>query len=298
MTTDYTLKVRRFQPGDPRLGRHVVHDSRSLRYLVRAADPATLKSVRHHINIGIMDQGDLGSCTGHAGTNALASDPFWPASKDAIGPGDPHAYALHLYADATAMDPWPGQYTPDDTGSDGLSIAKVLQTRGLISGYQHATSLEATLTALADRVVIVGTSWLNGMYDPDSTGKLTVSGATAGGHEYALDELDVERQRVWMRNSWSDTWGVQGRAWMSWDDLGKLLADDGDCTVLVPKTEPAPQPAPVPAPAPTPAPGRSKEDATLAAALTRFMRTSSAGPSYLRTAGAAWLKAFPKGVKR
>lgn len=298
MTTDYTLKLRKIPTGDARLGRHVHHDSRSLAYRAPARDPATLRSIRHAINIPIMDQGDLGSCTGHAGTAALAGDAFWSASKDAIGPGDPHAYAVHLYADATVIDPWPGSYTPDDTGSDGLSIAKVLQSRGLISGYTHATSLEATLTALAERPVIVGTSWLNGMYDPDSAGKLTVSGAVAGGHEYALDELDVEHQRVWMRNSWSDTWGQGGRAWLAWDDLAKLLADDGDCTVLIPKTEPAPQPAPVPAPVPAPAPGRSKEDMALAAALTKFLKTSGAGPSYLRTAGAAWVKAFPKGVKR
>jgi hypothetical protein len=46
-----------------------------------------------------------------------------------------------------------------------------------------------------------------------------------------------------MRNSWGRAWGSRGRAWMTWDDLGQLLADDGDCTILVPRTEPAPQPA-------------------------------------------------------
>lgn len=298
MNADYTLAIKRFAPADPRLGRHVVHDSRSLLYRAPARDPKKLVSVRHNINIPIMDQGDVGSCTGHAGTNALASDALWAAGQPAIEAhaGGPHAFAVGLYAQATQVDPWPGQYTPDDTGSDGLSVAKALQARGLISGYQHATSLEAALTALADRPVIVGTSWLNGMYDPDSTGKLSVTGTSAGGHEYALDELDVERQRVWIRNSWSDTWGVQGRAWMTWDDLAKLLADDGDCTILVPMSQAAPQPTPVPTPAP--AAGRSPEDTALAAALTKFLKNSSAGPSYLRTAGGAWLKAFPKGVQR
>jgi hypothetical protein len=71
-------------------------------------------------------------------------------------------YAEHLYSDATKIDPWTGEWLPDDTGSDGLSIAKVLLTRGLISGYQHATTLEAALTALAQRPVMIGSSWLRG----------------------------------------------------------------------------------------------------------------------------------------
>lgn len=319
MTDDFILKIRRFDPTDKRLGRHVVHDSRSLRYLARVADPSKLTSVRHNINIPILDQGEVGSCTGHAATAAASSDAYWNATKRAIV-DQPHVYAVGLYSAATLIDPWPGQYTPDDTGSDGLSVSKVLLTRNLIAGYQHATSLAAALTALAERPVIVGTSWLEDMFEPDATGKLSVSGEVAGGHEYCLDELDVEHQRVWLRNSWTATWGVQGRAWMTWDDLGKLLADDGDCTVLVPITEPAPQPAPVPpppappppapapapgpapapAPAPTPAPkptGPTADEGLLAEALKKFIRHTVC-PAYLRVPATAWLATLPKGVKR
>lgn len=180
------------------------------------------------------------------------------------------------------LDPWPGQYTPDDTGSDGLSVAKVLQARGLISGYQHALSLEAALTGLAERVVIVGTSWLAGMYDPAPDGRLAVSGPSVGGHEYALDELDVPNRRVWMRNSWGPGWGIEGRAWMSWEDLGRLLADDGDCTILIPRTEPPPQPSPPPARKPD-------FDAPLATALRRFLKTRAV-PAYVRPPAEGWLK--------
>lgn len=294
MADDFTLKIHRFEPRDRRLGRHVVHDSRSLRYRAPARDPRKLASVRHEVRIPVMDQGDVGSCTGHAGTAVIASAAFWTAAQaPLLAAGDPHTYAVGLYGDATALDPWPGQYVPDDTGSDGLSVAKVLHARGLISGYQHATSLAAALTGLAERVVMVGTTWLTGMYDPGPDGQLSVSGQAVGGHEYALDEIDVERQRVWMRNSWSDSWGQGGRAWMPWDDLGRLLADDGDCTILVPRSEPAPRPTPA-APAPAPAPAaRTPEDERLADAIRRWQHTS-AGPAYLRNAASAWLATFPK----
>jgi hypothetical protein len=255
MADDYTLNVRRFDPSDRRLGRHVVHDSRSRRFAAPARDPKTLASVRHTVHIPVMDQGDVGSCTGHAGTNALASGDFWQAGQGAIAGGEPHAYAVGLYSAATVLDPWPGQYTPDDTGSDGLSVAKVLQQRGLISGYQHALSLSAALTGLAERVVMIGSNWTSSMFTPDSSGRITVGGSG-------------------------------GRAWMVWDDLGQLLAADGDCTILVPRSEPAPTPQPVP-----PKPARPKEDVDLAEAFERWMKTS-AGPHYMRERAAAWMAVF------
>lgn len=288
MADDYTLRVKRFDPADGRLGRHVCHDSRSLRFRAPARDPRTLSSIRHRVYIPIMDQGNLGSCTGHAGTNVMASEAFFPVGEPSIGPGDPHVYAVHLYADATAIDPWPGSYLPDDTGSDGLSIAKVLHGRGLISGYEHAFSLEATLTALAERVVMIGTEWRTAMYDVAADGRMTVAGDSAGGHEYALDELDVENRRVWIRNSWGQGWGVGGRAYLTWDDLGTLLAADGDCTVLVPLALPAPLPVPVP-----PKPDARAEDALLAVALAKFVRTHQC-PAYVRKPAESWLATISK----
>lgn len=280
------IRWKRFAPLDRRLGRHINHDSRSRRFPARATDPRRLASIQHHINIGLMDQLDLGSCTGHGLVNVIASDPFWYVAKDAIGPGDPHVYAVGVYADATKLDPWTGEYLPDDTGSDGLSVAKVALARGLINGYEHAFSLEATLTALAQRVVMIGIGWRNSMYSPAADGRLTITGAMAGGHEFVLDELDVENRRAWMRNSWGPGWGLGGRAYLTWEDLGTLLADDGDCTILVPKSLPPPEPQPVPEKPTVPAAPAADRDLT--AALTRYLHTS-AGPSYMRRAAMAWL---------
>jgi hypothetical protein len=290
MPDDFTLRVKRFSPTDRRLGRHVNHDSRSLRFLAPAKDPSTLASVRHEVHVPILDQLNEGSCTGHGIVANLGAAAFWEAGRTVLkadAQAD-HEYAVGVYSDATALDPWPGTFRPDDTGSDGLSVAKVLLARGLISGYTHATSLAATLTALAERPVIVGTNWLEGMFNPGSDGRLNVSGAVAGGHEYCLDEIDVENERAWIRQSWGPGWGIEGRAWLSWDDLGTLLADDGDCTILIPRSEPAPVPQPVP-----PKPARSKEEEAFVAAITRWQHTS-AGPHYLRDAAGAWVASLSK----
>lgn len=297
MATNYThvLELKQFEPKDPRLGRHVAHDSRSLRFLAPARDPRKLASVRHQIRIGLMDQEDVGSCVGHAAVNVLASPAFWPAAEAPLAAaGDPHLYAVGLYSDATKVDPWQGEYEPDDTGTDGLSVAKVLHARGLISGYQHATSLNAALTALAVRPVMIGSSWLEGMYEVGSDGHVRVAGQSYGGHEYALDELDVARGRVWIRNSWGPSWGQDGRAWITWGELDKLLRDAGDCTVLVPRSEPAPTPAPAPAPSPAPAPAvEPATDSNLQQALLRIIDNKNC-PTYLKGPAAEWLKA--KGV--
>jgi hypothetical protein len=218
---------------DPRLGRHVRHDPQSWNYAVTAADVDTLKSVRHKSQIPTLDQGQLGSCTGNAATKCLSYD----ATAD-------EKYAVGVYSDATKLDNYPGAYPPKDTGSDGLSVAKVLKSRDLISGYQHAFSLEALLTALAKQPVIVGTEWRQDMFHPAADGRQKITGDVAGGHEYCLDELDVENKRIWMQNSWGDSWGVEGRAYFTWDDMKTLLAASGDCTIFTPLSSPPPPPPP------------------------------------------------------
>jgi hypothetical protein len=241
-------------PASGRLGRHVRHDPRSLRYQVEARSLGDLKSVRHRRYIPVLDQGDLGSCTGNAalgavGTamlfEALVGNPGCPSETDAAAD---EKQAVALYSAATALDDYDGTYPPDDTGSDGLSVAKACQQAGLISGYTHATSLEAALTALAAQPVITGVNWYDSFDQPDDNGliRITKRASVRGGHEFVLDELDVEHQLIGFTNSWSTGWGLDGRAYLSWDDFGRLLDEQGDVTVFTPVTEPAPQPTPDP----------------------------------------------------
>ena len=250
--SDYTVKVKKYDASDPRLGRHVRHDSRSLRFRVDAEEIASLSSVAHETHIPTLDQGQLGSCTGNASTKAIGTGILWTEPVQHVlsetDEGLDEKYAVAVYSAATRLDNYSGTYPPTDTGSDGLSVAKVLQSAGLISGYQWATSLEALLTALARQPVIVGTEWTGDMFSPSSDGQLHITGSVEGGHEYCLDELDVDNKRVWIHNSWGETWGLNGRAWLTWDDMEELLHRQGDCTVFTPATEPAPQPGPAPEP--------------------------------------------------
>lgn len=240
-------------PGRP-LGRHVRHDERSRRYPVRAADPATLTSVRHERYVPVLQQADLGACTGFAaegcvGTGALllAIPTGLPARPTGVAATD-EDQARALYSAATKVDEFEGEWPPTDTGSSGLGVAKACKAAGLISGYRHAFGLNAALTALSQQPVIAGINWYSTFDEPDKDGRISIGrGAyVRGGHEICLDELDVPHRLVGFTNSWSESWGKGGRAYLSWDDFGRLLQEDGDVTVFVPLTVPAPTPEPAP----------------------------------------------------
>ena len=218
------------------------HDPRSLRYLV----PATaVESKDWERRIPILDQGALGSCTGNAAVGALGTQPLYDALPE--GTVLDEALAVRIYSEATKIDPYDGEYPPDDTGSDGLSVAKVCKRLGLISGYLHATSVDAMCRALQTGPVIVGVNWYEGFDQPDENGIAVVGGRLRGGHEFEVVGLDVKRRLFYAVNSWGRSWGQSGYFWFSFDDMARLLSEGGDCTQLLPATAPAPTPTPIPA---------------------------------------------------
>jgi hypothetical protein len=118
---------------------------------VSASPLRFVQSCRWNINAArpILDQGALGSCTGNAAAGALGTDPLYNTLPAGHPPLD-EDFAVRVYSAATKIDPWPGDYPPDDTGSDGLSAAKACKALGLIPGYLHATSLDGMQAALQD----------------------------------------------------------------------------------------------------------------------------------------------------
>ena len=212
-----------------RLGRNLWLDARSLSYAVENdADRMGRKLTNQHWDrvIPILDQGQLGSCTGNAGTGSLGTQPFYDkAGKTAFGSssGDASAderFAVQLYSDATRADPYPGAYPPNDTGSSGLAICKVLATRGTIRGYTWATTATGFLQLLQSGPVLMGTPWFNAFFQPDKSGFVDSnshwsSSGIAGGHEIEAVGVDVNTTNlaasvITFANSWSTSWGDAG----------------------------------------------------------------------------------------
>jgi len=214
---------------DQRLGRNLWLDARSLLYTVeRSAEAMSVKLTSQHWErvAPILDQGSLGSCTGNAGTGALGTQPYFDkVGKTALGSsyGDAVAdegYAVALYSDATRADPYPGAWPPDDTGSSGLAICKVLASRGTISGYRWATSATGYLTLLQSGPVLMGTPWYNAFFDPDRNGFIDSKSSwrwsgIAGGHEIEALAVDINASDLYasvitFANSWGTGWGDAG----------------------------------------------------------------------------------------
>jgi hypothetical protein len=156
--------------------------------------------------------------------------------------------AVSVYSEATSIDEWEGEYPPDDTGSSGLAVSKVLKRRGWISGYRWMFSFLDVLGALMESPLIIGSYWYSEMFYPDSEGVIYPIGGVAGGHEYILDGFDGDL--LHFRNSWGGYWGDNGSFKMIAQDFQNLLARDGDAVIFTPSTEPAPEPTP-PAPEPS-----------------------------------------------
>lgn len=230
---------------DPRLGRNVQHDPRSRAFAFRADESVELHSVRHRRFIDVLDQLDLGSCTGNTALGAMGTEPHYPLLKDIVTDWS-EAAAVSVYSDATAIDEFGGQYPPTDTGSSGLAVAKVLHKRGWISGYQHTFDLQSMKVALQSGPVFLGINWYDNFFYTDLDGNISIgrSDFVAGGHEIVVDEIDMENQRFGFTNSWGPYWGISGRGYISFALMDRLLREDGDVVVPIPVTQPAPTPDP------------------------------------------------------
>ena len=256
------LIEQQHRPGQ-HLGRHIEHDPRSLAYAHGVLPKSAIKSVEWTRRIPILDQGNLGSCTGNAGTGVLGTDSAGRTATttvtiSAAGAAASHglfiagdhaldeAFAVALYSLATILDGVSGTYPPTDTGSTGLGVGKALKALGLAGGYTHAFSIAALNSALQAGPVMIGIEWLNSMFDTATDGRILLDKASgvAGGHELELSRFDAATGEYWVPNSWNTLWGDKGWGYLTTADLAWLLSQQGDVTVPALTAAPPPTPAP------------------------------------------------------
>lgn len=210
----------------PQLGRQVVHDPQSRGFaLTVKVDRSTWHNKRVRLYDPIPNPNQkIGNCTGcakamqfNAQTNRISGRVF--NMKDAD----------RFYSRATSLDPWPGSWEPDDTGSSGLGSAKAAQQLGdggeyrwLFGGVDHVVQ-----AIMEDTVVSNGTWWYESMFDIDPYGRIEVAGDRAGGHQWIARGYDVDTDEV-IGRCW---WGTFRDFKIKRTVLGDLLADDGDSHV-------------------------------------------------------------------
>lgn len=218
------------------MGRRPAEDPRDAAYPLSAALPRRAPGVRYRYwwDRGWWgDQGWRPWCVAYAWLHWLEDGPSTVAPR-APGVG-PAADPSRVYYDAQRIDEWPGE------AYDGTSVragAKVLQGLGFIREYRWGWTLEDLLGAVLQLgPVVVGTWWYAGMFNPDAEGRIRISGPAVGGHAYLINGVSVARGLFRLKNSWGRRWGNQGRAWISFADMERLIHEQGEvCIALQERT--------------------------------------------------------------
>lgn len=217
---------------DPRLDRLIQFDERSRQF--RAADGLEEKKKRGYTwRISKwLDQGQQGACVGFAfGHDAIARPVSIPNVSD--------DYAREkIYWRAQEIDAWDGGAYPGATpfyeGTSVLAGAKAAQGLGHFDRYEWAFSVDELILSVGYKgPAIIGVNWLVGMLNTDIDGFVRVAGDFYGGHALPVKSVNVKKGFFGLRNSWGREWGEDGDCKITFDDMAKLLSQQGEACIPV-----------------------------------------------------------------
>jgi hypothetical protein len=221
---EFLERSQRIERHDRRLGRHVLHDSRSRGFPGPQAT-GRLATVYHRVyNPRPLPEQTIGNCTGVAeAVQANTAGNRIPGKVLRMGDAD------RIYSRATAIDGYPGTYPPDDTGSDGLHAAKAALEQGIGASYVWYFGIGQVRAGLQLHPIAVGTRWHQSMFDPDpGTWLVHPDGNIAGGHEWTLVSYYAPTDTFTGLCWWGPGWANNGRFRIAGADLDVLLREDGD----------------------------------------------------------------------
>lgn len=211
------------------LGRLHVPDERDVNFPVRMLLPQTSRPYRYWWQQGWWgDQGATPMCVEFSWHHFLSDGPVTHLPKHA-----PYFAKGTLYHAAQKVDQWPGE------NYDGTSVragAKVLQSQGWIGEYRWASSLNDVIdTILTVGPMVLGTNWYEQMFHPDDHGNIKIGGQIAGGHAYILNGVNTNLRKFRLKNSWGQSWGKNGHAFISFDHVSRLLSEQGEACIAFEK---------------------------------------------------------------
>lgn len=215
------------------------HDPRSLEYPVRAALRSTIKRKERLWTPGpILNQGREGACVGFAWAAEAFAEPIPVDLKrlKANVPASHNDFARFIYGMARYIDEWKGETYE---GTSVLAGAKASQNLKTLRSYRWAFSMEDVIdSVIAKGPVVIGINWYDGMYNAPN-GILRKSGTLVGGHALLIVGFKPVSEKIpgkatfILQNSWSTSWGINGLAEITVDDLAALLKENGEACVPV-----------------------------------------------------------------
>lgn len=210
----------------PKLDRLVEFDEQSRKYPVRTLLQANpLRSYTWRCR-ATLDQGQEGACVGFAWSHQLIARPYERQGMN-------NSTARVVYKKAQQLDHFPGDNYQGTSVLGGIKAVQELYP-GTISSYRWAFTLNEVLESLSHLgPVVLGINWHEGMVTPEKNGVVRAVGDVIGGHAILAMGIDPRRRLVRLHNSWGSDWGVQGRCLVTFDDLERLLKDQGEACIAI-----------------------------------------------------------------
>ena len=214
---------------DTRLDRVELFDERSRQYPISLFWDKKKKKQRSYTwrcNVQL-NQGREGSCVGHGIAHELIAR---PSEVEGIN----HRYAKErIYWEAQKIDPWKGGAYPNAQpyyeGTAVLAGVKVAHKLGWFDSYRWAFGLEDLILGVGyNGPSVLGIRWYEGMTTPDESNYIKPTGRCVGGHCILCNAVNVKKQRFTLHNSWGKDWGINGECYINFEDMDKLLKQNGE----------------------------------------------------------------------
>ncbi len=211
-------------------GRLIEFDERSRDYPIRALLAATAKQRSYTWKCNVwLDQGMTPACTGFSVCQEAAARPVAVANITDL-------MAVQVYHRAQELDLWPGE---DYDGSSVLGAMKAAVERGWYSEYRWAFSEMDLRMAIGFKgPAVLGVNWYTGMLEPWSNGIIQATGIVEGCHAILCNGVNIKKGLYRLHNSWGRSWGKDGECFISFADMEKLLAQQGEACIPVKRLRP------------------------------------------------------------
>lgn len=210
---------------DRRLDRLVQFDQRSRNFPVRALISAAVKPRSYTWSCDAwLDQGREGACVGFSISHEAASRPV-------VVRGITATIAQRVYKRAQQIDEWEGE---EYDGTSVLAGIKAAQERGWYGEYRWAFGLNDLILAVGYKgPAVLGINWYEGMLEVGPKGIIRPTGDIAGGHAILCNGVSIKNRLFRLHNSWGEGWGIFGDCFISFDDMDRLLHEQGEACVPV-----------------------------------------------------------------
>jgi hypothetical protein len=177
----------------------------------------------------VLDQGQQGTCVGHGWAQWGNTEP--------IDDTFTHNDALDIYYQATINDGSPDDPRAPGGGQQGASVrggAKAMQQKGRLNNYAFTYTVDTLRKWVQTQgPAVMGTNWLQNMFNPGADGVLNVSGSVVGGHCWGIIGDLMSEDHAWCLNSWGAAWALKGYFKVKWEDIATLLSQQGEaCTAI------------------------------------------------------------------